>query len=81
MTTTYQIRPDEMEEFIDLFRKSFGGNVLKITVEAMDETNYLLSDPARAKRLETAAKNVRTNQNTVSLTFDQLQELEQRASI
>lgn len=46
-----------------------------------DETTYLLSDSNRANRLETAAKNVRTNQNTVSLTFDQLQELEQRASI
>lgn len=81
MTATYQIGPDELEHFIDTLRKSFGGNTLKITIEEIDETAYLLSDPARAKRLETAAKNVRTNQNTISLTFSQLQELEQRASI
>jgi hypothetical protein len=81
MTTTYQIDPDELEQFIDLFRKSFEGNSLKITVEAVDQTTYLLNDSARAKRLEEAARNVRSNQNTVSLTFDQLEALEQRAII
>jgi hypothetical protein len=81
MTATYQIGPDELEHFIEMLRKSFGGNTLKVTVEQIDETAYLMSDPARAKRLTTAVNNVRTNQNTVKLTFTELQELEQRASI
>ena len=81
MTATYQVSPGELDHFIEMFRKSFSGNALKITIEEIDETTYLLSDSSRAKRLETAAKNVRTNQNTVSFTFSQLQEREQRASI
>ncbi len=81
MTATYEIGPDEFERFIKMFRKSFGGNTLKVTVEQIDETAYLMSEPTRAKRLNTAVNNVRTNQNTVKLTFTELQELEQRASI
>jgi hypothetical protein len=81
MTATYQIQPHELNQFIDSLRKSFRGSSLKIIVEEMDETTYLLSDSTRANRLEKAIKNVRTNTNVKSLTFDELDELEKRATI
>jgi hypothetical protein len=81
MTATYQIQPHELNQFIDSLRKSFKGSSLKIIVEEMDETTYLLSDATRANRLEKAIKNVRTNTNVKSLTFDELDELEKRATI
>jgi hypothetical protein len=81
MTATYQIQPHELNQFIDSLRKSFRGSSLKIIVEEMDETTYLLSDATRANRLEKAIKNVRTNTNVKSLTFDELDELEKRATI
>ena len=81
MTATYQIQPHELNQFIDSLRKSFKGSSLKIIVEEMDETAYLLSDTIRANRLEKAIKNVRSNTNVKTLTFDELDELEKRATI
>lgn len=81
MTATYQIQPHELNQFIDSLRKSFKGSSLKIIVEEMDETTYLLSDTTRANRLEKAVKNVRSNTNVKSLTFDELDELEKNVTI
>lgn len=81
MTATYQIQPHELNQFIDSLRKSFRGSSLKIIVEEMDETTYLMSDANRANRLEKAIKNVRSNTNVKNLTFDELDELEKRATI
>jgi hypothetical protein len=81
MTATYQIQPHELNQFIDSLRKSFRGSSLKIIVEEMDETSYLLSDSARASRLEKAIKNVRSSTNVKTLTFEELDELEKKASI
>ncbi len=81
MTATYQIQPHELNQFIDSLRKSFRGSSLKIIVEEMDETTYLLSDSTRANRLEKAIKNVRSNANIKTLTFEELDELEKRATI
>ncbi|MEA5460598.1 hypothetical protein VB796_16195 [Arcicella sp. LKC2W] len=81
MTATYQIQPHELNQFIESLRKSFKGRSLKIVVEEIDETTYLLSENVRAERLKKAANNVRTNTNVKSLTFDELDELEKRATI
>jgi hypothetical protein len=81
MTATYQIQPHELNQFIDSLRKSFRGSSLKIIVEEIDETTYLLSDDVRAERLKKATENVRTQTNVKSLTFDELNELEKRATI
>ena len=81
MTATYQIQPHELNQFIDSLKKSFKGSTLKIIVEEMDETTYLLSDTIRTNRLEKAIKNVRSNTNVKSLTFDELDELEKNVTI
>ena len=81
MTATYQIQPHELNQFIDSLKKSFRGSSLKIIVEEMDETTYLLSDSARASRLEKVIQNARLNTNLKTLTFDELDELEKKASI
>lgn len=81
MTATYQIQPNELNQFIESLRKSFKGSPLKIIVEEIDETTYLLSNEQRAKRLERAIKNVRENNNTKTITFDELDELEKRTAI
>jgi hypothetical protein len=81
MTATYQIQPNELNQFIESLRKSFKGSPLKIIVEEIDETTYLLSNEQRAKRLERAIKNVRENNNTKTITFDELDELEKGTSI
>lgn len=81
MTATYQIQPHELNQFIESLRKSFKGSSLKIIVEEIDETTYLLSDNVRAERLKKAVHNVRTNTHVKSLTFDELDELEKRVTI
>lgn len=81
MTATYQVQPHELNQFIESLRKSFRGSPLKIVVEEIDETTYLLSSQDRAERLQKAVKNVRTNTNVKSLTFDELDELEKRVII
>ncbi|MCU0468948.1 MAG: hypothetical protein MUF58_10120 [Arcicella sp.] len=81
MTATYQIQPNELNQFIESLRKSFKGSPLKIIVEEIDETTYLLSNEQRAKRLERAIKNVRENNNTKTITFDELDELEKGTAI
>jgi hypothetical protein len=81
MTATYQIQPHELNQFIESLRKSFKGRSLKIVVEEIDETTYLLSDKIRAERLKKAVQNVRTNTDVKTLTFDELDELEKRATI
>ena len=47
----------------------------------IDETTYLLSNKDRAERLQRAIKNVRNNINVKSLTFDELDEFEKRATV
>lgn len=81
MTATYQIQPHELNQFIDSLKKSFKGSSLKIIVEEMDETTCLLSDISRTNRLEKAVKNVRSNTNVKTLTFDGLDELEKNVII
>ena len=81
MTATYQIAPHELNQFIEKLRKSFRGSPLKIIVEELDETEYLLGDSVRAARLLKASENVRTGKSVKSLTFDELDELEKRAAI
>ena len=81
MTATYQVQPHELNQFIESLRKSFRGSPLKIVVEEIDETTYLLSNQDRAERLQKATQNVRHNINVKSLTFDELDELEKRVTI
>lgn len=81
MTATYQIQPHELNHFIESLRKSFGGSPLKIVVEEIDETTYLLSNLDRAERLQKAAQNVRNNNDVKPLTFDELDEFEKRVTI
>jgi antitoxin YefM len=75
MTATYQIAPNELNHFIESLRKSFGGSPLKITVEELDETEYLLSTQDNRNHLEDAIKRVDTEQNFVELSFEKLHEM------
>lgn len=81
MIATYQVQPHELNQFIESLRKSFRGSPLKIVVEEIDETTYLLSNQDRSERLQKAVQNVRNNTNVKSLTFDELDELEKRVTI
>jgi hypothetical protein len=81
MITMYQIEPNELNQFIAVFRKTFSGKPLKVIVEPMDETDYLLHDNERKERLLTAIDNVRSEKNIVTLNFEDLDEFEKRANL
>ncbi|MEP6513999.1 MAG: hypothetical protein ABJA79_09025 [Parafilimonas sp.] len=74
MYTTFQICETELsEDFLNAVKKLFRNETISITIEdAMDETDYLLNNPANKKRLLEAIENVNRNQNMIEVNMEDL---------
>ncbi len=74
MYTTFQICETELnEDFLNVVKKLFRNKNISITIEeAMDETDYLLNNPANKKRLLEAIENVNRNQNMIEVDMEDL---------
>lgn len=64
MVVTYHLDANELDEtFYQQLKNQFKNKKLSITVaEEMDETEYLMSNPANAERLLKAIDNVKNGQ-------------------
>jgi len=57
-----------------LLKNQFRNKKIQLTIaEAIDETDYLLSNPNNAKHLLTAIDNSRTKSNLTNTTIEELQ--------
>ena len=75
MVATYILDEHELNEnFIQLLKNQFRNKKIQLTVaEAIDETDYLLSNPNNAKHLLTAIDNSRTKGNLINTSIEELQ--------
>ena len=66
MTTTYRLNADELDAaFVERVKAAFPHKTIEIAVTEADETDSLLSDPARRERLLRAAADVEAGRNIV----------------
>ena len=68
MQTTYQINTDELDDrFVASIKAAFPRRNVTIAVnDEADETEYLLSDPARKERLLRAIDDINHGRNLVT---------------
>lgn len=66
MTTTYRLNADELDAtFVERVKAAFPHKAIEIAVTEADETDALLSDPARRERLLRAVADVEAGRNVV----------------
>ena len=66
MTTTFHVNSDELDAaFIERVKAAFPHRQIAIAVTETDETDYLLSDPARRERLLRSIRNVEEGRDIV----------------
>jgi len=81
MTTTFEFHADEvskgmMQRIIAGIKKVYKGKKVVLTVdEALDETEYLLGNPANARILEERMRNVEKGKNLVEVTMSDLKKM------
>ncbi len=73
METTIKINTDAIsDEFIQTIKKLFPHKTVEITIQAADETEYILSNPVLTKVLEDRIANYEKNQKIIGLKADEL---------
>lgn len=73
METTIRINTDQLSsEIIDGIKKMFPHKTVDITIQAADETEYILSNPAYARELEDRIAEYDKKKETISLKADEL---------
>ncbi len=75
MTPTYQIKPHELTlEFLKGIQRQFKDSSLKIIIEEMDETEYLLSSEANATHFQESLNEFKQGQG-ITFTSKEFNEL------
>jgi antitoxin YefM len=74
MKNTYRLNLSELTiDFIDRLKAEYGDRDLEITITPIDETDYLLANPANRKRLLNAIDNIQNPSDCITLTMDELE--------
>lgn len=74
MQTTYQIEADELDEkFVESVKALFKHKKIEITVNELDESDYLLSSPANREHLLESVDDVEAERNLVVPDQDRFQ--------
>jgi phospholipid N-methyltransferase len=76
MTATYQLKPYELtDDFLKMLKEAFHDREIIITIEAHDETAYLLHDEANRKFLLEAVEAVKQRKFARIMTLEELEAL------
>ncbi len=74
MQTTYQIEADELDEkFVESVKALFKHKKIEITVNELDETDYLLGSSANREHLLESVDDVEAERNLVVPDQDRFQ--------
>ncbi len=73
METTIKINTDQLTiDVLESIKKMFPHKLVEITIQAADETDYILSNPAYAQELEERIAEYDKRKETISLKADEL---------
>jgi antitoxin YefM len=74
MQIGYRLNVNELDShFLESLRAAFEGKDIEIVVYEVDETSFLLENPANRKRLLHAVENIQNRSNLVEVNFDDIQ--------
>lgn len=75
MTTTFQLNESELDaKFMKALKSMFKNKNLTLIVESteLDETDYLLSNPANKERLLKSVKNIEAGEGLIETNLTEL---------
>ncbi len=73
MKNTYRLNANELNaSFLDRLKAEYGNRAIEITITPLDETEYLLANPANRTRLLDAIDNIQNPNHRVTLSLDEL---------
>ena len=73
METTIKINTDAITpEFIEGIKKLFPHKTVEITIQTVDETDYILSNPEYTRVLEERIKAYEAKEKVISLKVDEI---------
>ena len=74
MQSVYHLNANELDDrFLESLKVLFGDRRIEIVVSSVDETEYLLSNPANREHLLRAIKNVEEGRNLITVQLEDLQ--------
>ncbi|MCL5991907.1 MAG: hypothetical protein M1419_07375 [Bacteroidetes bacterium] len=73
MHATYTLTKDELNyEFLENLKKMFNEGEIRLTVEHLDETEFLMKSEKNRKHLARAIEDVNNNRNLVEVPYEEI---------
>lgn len=73
MKNTYRLNTSELTpDFLDRLKATYGDRDIEIVITPIDETEYLLANPANRTRLLDAIDNIQNPDRRVTFDLDEL---------
>jgi antitoxin YefM len=74
MSITYRLKASEIDQaFLDELKAKYGDKEIEITVDEIDETDYLLKSDANRERLLNAIESVNQGDHLVEVSWEALE--------
>jgi len=74
MSATYHLKANEIDEtFLEELKAKYGNKKIKITIDEISETDYLLQSEANKKRLLNAIESVNQGNNLIEVSWEDLE--------
>jgi antitoxin YefM len=74
MSIRYRLKASEIDQaFLDELKAKYGDKEIEITVDEIDETDYLLKSDANRERLLNAIESVNQDDNLVEVSWEALE--------
>ncbi|MBI5326391.1 MAG: hypothetical protein HZB41_14155 [Ignavibacteriae bacterium] len=73
MLATYTLTNDELNyEFLDNLKKMFNEGEIRLTIEHLDETEYLMKSEKNREHLARAIDDVNNRRNLVEVPYEEI---------
>jgi hypothetical protein len=73
METTIRINTDMLtQDIVDGIKKMFPHKTVEITIQFADDTDYIMSNPAYTRELESRISEYQSKKQTISIKADEL---------